>query len=193
MLNNNVIAVEDEDKSGYYVTLELYQYREGELIDKRIIEDDYILRNLVHIFLLTLSGDRYGAAPARYPIYDINGVLRTGHTAPGASWFFTSSTATIRLGTGSNPVSITNYALQTQVMEQVVDDGEIWITVNQFNVTADSTMIADGAYAIRECGLSSAWREVSLTPEVLLCRDVFSAINVDAGDVITVRYIFRFN
>jgi len=186
------IALPDNDnEDGYFVTLELYQYRDGELIDTRIVEDDYILRNLVYIYLLGLAGDRSVESRAAYKIIDLTNVERTGSASSGL--YFTSTDARIRVGTGSNPVSISNYALQTEVMTQVVDDGKIWSNGNQFNVTADSTMVSPSAYAIRECGLSVSWFDASAFKTVLICRDVFSAINLNAGDVLTVRYIFRFN
>jgi len=192
MLNNNVVALEDEDKRGYYVTLELYQYREGELIDKRIVEDDYMLRNLVHMYLLVASGYRRSDAVADYKIRDLTNIERSGKLGAYA-WQFYSQYTTIMLGTGSNPVAVTDYKLQTKVLSQLVNDGHIWVVGNQFNVTGDSTIVSDGSYSITECGLSVGWNGESAVYYALICRDVFSAISVNNGDVIVVRYIFRFN
>jgi len=196
MLNNNVEAMEDEDKSGYYVTLEIYQYREGELIDKRVIEDDFILRNLVYSYLLMASGDRSLEAKANYKLIDLNNVAKILKTGFTSAWMFYAGGAnptSIRLGTGTNPVAVTNYKLQTEVLIQDVDDGHIWVSGNQFNVTADSTIVSDDSYSITECGLSVYWHADSGFCTILICRDVFSPIAVNNGDVIMVRYIFRFN
>jgi len=190
MLNNNVVALEDEDKRGYYVTLELYQYRDGELIDKRIIEDDYILRNLAYLYLHALSGDRYSDSKDNYIFIDTDNAEFQIVT----KIYFKPSYATIKLGTGTNPVAVTNYKLQTEVLSQQVDDGTIWVVGNQFNVTADSTMVSDGSYSITEAGLKIGFGEIYASPKhFLICRDVFSPISVVNADVIVVRYIFRFN
>ena len=189
MLNNNVVALEDEDKRGYYVTLELYQYREGELIDKRVVEDDYILRNWVYLWLNILAGDRKAEARDDYKLIDIDNVERTFTLN---KIYFNQYGGVIYLGTGSNPVAVTNYALQTEVLNQQVDDVHIWINGNQFNVTSDSTIVSDGSYTITEAGLTMGIH-LGAIYEVLICRDVFSGINVNIDDVIVVRYIFRFN
>jgi len=190
MLNNNVVALKDEDKSGYYVTLELYQYREGELIDKRIIEDDYILRNWVYTWLNMLAGDRMGDAYNNYKLTDINNIERS---FTSKVWF-SKTMDRVRLGTGTNPVAVTNYQLQTELFAQVPDDGHIWVTGNQFNVTTDATIVSDGSYSITECGLSIGIGDsVNVARDILICRDVFSPIAVNNADVIVVRYIFRFN
>ena len=182
----------DEDKSGYYVTLEIYQYRDGELIDKHIIEDDFILRNYAYMFINILSGERYADANNNYKVIDIDNVE---HSFTNQIYFgyMHSHPAKIRLGTGTNPVAVTNYKLQTEVLNQVVDDGSIWVNGNQFNVTADSTMVSDGSYIITECGLSVGFGVSGGADSFLICRDVFSGITINNADVIVVRYIFRFN
>jgi len=190
VLNNNVVALEDEDKRGYYVTLELYQYREGELIDKRVVDDDYILRNMVYMWLYALSGDRYVDVYNTYKMVDIDNVERQFDYS---KIYFSRAEDRVRLGIGTNPVVVTNYALQTEVLNQKVDDGTIWVVGNQFNVTADSTIVSDGSYSISECGLSIHLYCSGGLYSVLMCRDVFSPISVNNADVIVVRYIFRFN
>ena len=190
ILNNSVEAIEDENNGGYYVTLELYHYRGGELIDKRIIENDYILRNFVNMWLNILSGDRHTEARTDYKFRDIT---NTERTFPVSKVWFDENNAQIRLGTGANPVTVTNYKLQTEVLSQIIDDASIWVNVNQFNVTADTTIISDNSYSIKECGLSIEIADATTSRTTLICRDVFSAINVDNTDVIVIRYIFRFN
>ena len=174
----------DEDKSGYYVTLEIYQYREGELIDKHIVEDDFILRNWVYLWLNIFCGDRWSESND-YKLQDIDNVERA---LPFNLWFVPEY-AKIRLGTGTNPVTVTNYKLQTEVLSLLIDDGTVWVTGNQFNVTSDMTIVSDDSYSITEAGLSIR----VIDYEYLICRDVFSPISVNLDDVIMVRYIFRFN
>lgn len=181
----------DEDKSGYYVTLEIYQYREGELIDKRIIEDDFILRNWVYMWLNILSGARHNEARSDYIAKDRDNVERQFHSS---KVWFQDIMGRIRLGTGTNPVAVTNYKLQTEVFAQVPDDAHIWVNGNQFNVTSDATIVSDGSYSITECGLSIFINDsTDAARDILICRDVFSPISVNNADVIVVRYIFRFN
>jgi len=181
----------DEDKSGYYVTLEIYQYRDDELIDKRIVENDFILRNFVYFWLNWFSGDRYVSASSDYKLLDVDNVERK---FDATQIQFIQTSAYIRMGTGTTPVAVANYKLQTEVMKQVVDDGTIWVNGNQFNVTFDSTLVSDGAYTITETGINmNVADDGDVYRQVLICRDVFSGIEIKTADVIIIRYIFRFN
>jgi len=55
-------------------------------------------------------------------------------------------------------------------------------------------MISDDSYSITEAGLIIGINTYFGTSEyILICRDVFSPIAILNGDVIVVRYIFRFN
>ena len=187
----NIAPVESSvGDSGYYVTLELSHYRDDVLLEKRVIEDDYILRNFVHMWLNILSGSRYVDAFINYKTVDVDNIERTPVVS---KVYFANSLPQIRLGTGNNPVAVTDYQLQTQVLSQVIDDVEQWFSGNQFNVTADTTIVSDGTYSITESGLTIALYDVVTARQTLICRDTFSAINVINGDIIVVRYIFRFN
>ncbi len=187
MVNASTV-VTTEDASGFYVTLDISQYRDDVLIDKRVVEDDYILRNLVYVVLNMLSGHRSADASADYRPSDLDNVA----VVLSSKIYLTPTYASIRLGTGVNAVAVTNYKLQTEVLSQQVDDGTIWVTGNEFNVTADTTIVSDGSYSLTEAGLV-AGVGIGAPKYVLICRDVFAPIAVINGDVIVVRYIFRFN
>ncbi len=190
MLNTSQ-AVPSDVKEGFYVTLDISQYRDDVLISRQVIEDDYILRNMAYLWLNLLSGDRQIDANNDYKFTDVDNVLRTFHSLETS---VQSSYASIRLGTGSDAVVVANYKLQTEVLSQAVDDGSIWVNGNEFNLTADATIVSDGTYGITEAGLSCGFLVAPTTMyNTLVCRDVFSAINVVSGDVIVIRYIFRFN
>lgn len=176
------------NNGGYYVTLELSQYRDGELLQKQVIEDDYILRNFAHMMIVPLSGDRYGDATSTYKLTDVLNVERSM-----TYLYLTNTMSRVRLGTGTDAVAVTNYKLQTEVLQQVPDDANIWVSGNEFNVTTDSTIVSDASYAITEAGLSIALYAGGDYRDTLICRDVFSPIQVANLDVIVVRYIFRFN
>ncbi len=185
-------AVPIEVKEGFYVTLDISQYRNDVLISRQVIDDDYILRNMPYLWINLLAGSRTGDAITDYKLNDIANVERTIHyneiIVRPAPYSY------IRLGTDNTAVAVTNYALGAEVLKQVVDDGHIWVSVNEFNVTADTTIISDGAYTIKEAGLSIGVSDgTGSIREILICRDVFSGITIVNADVIIIRYIFRFN
>ena len=184
-------TVQSEDVNGYYVTLDISQYRDDVLIDRRVITDDYILRNFAHMWLEILSGDRYLDALGDYKTTDISNVLRQG---TATKFYIEDSKTTIRIGTDSTPVTVNDYKLETQVLSAIVDDGATWYNGDQFNVTADATIVSDGSYTITEAGLSISKTDGGdADRHTLVCRDVFSGIAIVNGDVLVIRYIFQFN
>ena len=177
-----------EERTGNYIVLDMSQYREGELIHREVIEDDYILRNYARMWLYLLSGKRMADAGVDYRMTD-----RVNSEKPWitSKFYVNEDEAEIRLGTGSTPVAVTDYKLQTEVLNQLVDDSSIWTSGNEFNVTYDTTIVSDGSYTITEAGISID--TVSSSDGFLMCRDVFSGISIVNGDVLVIRYIFRFN
>jgi len=180
-----------EDTNGYYVTLDISHYRDDVLLERQVIEDDYITRNFVYMWLNIFSGDRYADANADYRMTDIVNILRV---PPTGYVYYDETTTRIRIGSGNTPVAITDYTIETPIASQFVDDVDIWYNGNEFNITADTTIVASGAYTIREAGVTIGYPDAGATArQTLMCRDVFSGISVVNGDVIILRYIFQFN
>jgi len=179
------------DESGFYVTLDISQYRDDVLLERRVIENDYILRNFAYLWLHMLCGDRYLDAITDYKTIDIDNVERAGKVA---TVFFDHDFGMIRIGTDSTPVAVTDYHLGTEAFQKVVDDAEIWYSSNEFNVTFDATIVSDGSYTITEAGLSAKYADTtSSLYHTLMNRDVFAGIAIVNGDVLVIRYIYRFN
>lgn len=181
-----------EEANGYYVTLDISQYRDDVLIDRRVITDDYILRNYAYMWLNMFAGKKYASADDDYKIVDVNNVE---YAFKSISVHFGGAgvPSYVGLGTGTSPVAVTDYHLQTRVLSEVVTDSTIWVSGNEFNVTADSTLVVNGTYSITESGLIVGYGTTIGTKMFLICRDVFDAIEVNNADVIIIRYIFRFN
>jgi len=105
------------------------------------------------------------------------------------------SSFVIAIGTGTSPVGLGNYTLQSLVVK-----GIPFLTItesgNAFNITLSRSFTLASAYTISEAGLyffSYYYTTAASTNYYLLARDTFTGISVPAGGSIEVKYIFRFN
>ena len=185
---NNIAQTESEShEGGNFMMVELeHRNSEGELLDKRCIKDDLILRNMAYWMAVQGGGTDYVEAQTTYRAKKTDGAL-VSHT--NARIDFLATIASVYIGTGTTAPAVTDYALETSVMDELVVDRLYWNSGTQFNVTVDSLFLIDGTYAITEIGLSAGLEG----GQVLMARDTFTAINVVAGDTLTTRYFFLAN
>lgn len=176
-----------ETNDGYYVVLELEQYRDGELIHRDVIEDDLILKNFALMVSVLFSGlDSGDAISVDYR--DLSGTFRTPSATFSMDGDDIGADGVCHLGTGTTSPTVNDYVLETPVLEEIVADAYIVTSGTQMNVTIDTTFISDGSYSISEAGL-----QTQISYEMLMCRDTFTPFNVVLNDVIFVRYIWRLN
>jgi hypothetical protein len=97
----------------------------------------------------------------------------------------------IRIGTGSNAPGITNYTLQTETHNELLDSLIYSGSDDDYNITFTSFFTFTGSYNITECGMSMYLR--NLGDDVFLTRDVFDAVNVVDEDTLAVSIIINYN
>lgn len=179
----------DEAKSGYYFMVEIEQRdADGNLVDKRCIEDDLILRNWAYWQTWQMSGDDFNDMRATYYPKDTTGASITVGS-PFYDPYITYTNAYMHIGEGAVAPAIGDYVLGSQVMQERITDRLFWESGTQFNCTFDCLFLIDGTYAITEVGMSTNLE----AKQMMVCRDTFPAINVNAGDTLLVRYFLLFN
>ena len=94
----------------------------------------------------------------------------------------------IYIGTGTTAPAYEDWRLEALVYSDRVEAIGYSYSVLKMNATLVSTFNILNTYAITECGL-----DLDIRYNALVFRDVFGAINVISGDVLTVKYIIMFN
>lgn len=158
-------------------------YRDGELIEKQVKDDDLILDNFAKIIESAFHG--YSAIPYAKP-EDAGSVgLFGGNNYEGSS-------SRIQIGTDNTAPATTDYLLIGKTYDESVEQVTFIISGNEMNVTAFCSFGITGTYGINEVGLF--YETQTDNDEIMACRDVLpSTINVVDGDVLTVKYVLQFN
>jgi len=162
--------------------------RNGEIIYRMEKDDDLALKNLAGFMHFIIKGTDVENS--------LGYLITTGASytllLDSSSYYLAGSQSAIRIGTGTTGATYNDYKLET---ERYCDRTEaVGYSVNglQMNATYVSTFNIDGTYAITEAGFSAGIYPGSLK-EALWFRDVFNAINVISGDLLTVKYVVMFN
>jgi len=188
---NNSIMVEDEliETSGngfgqsMGVMLIIENERNGEIIYRMEKEDDLILRNMAGCFHGMLKGQDVETST----IYKMsNGASYT----LSFSYGFNSDRSRIRIGTGTTAPTYEDWKLETEIYGDKVEAIGYSVSSLEMNATSITTFNILDTYAITEAGLSFYYHTID---DFLMYRDVFDAIKVVSGDLLTVKYILMFN
>lgn len=185
---NNVMSMSKESGSGNFMLVEIeHRNSEGKLLETRCIEDDLILRNMAYWFLIAGSGYDYPEwANFKPKAYD-GSLISYSVTQYGLD--FVETQGAVYIGEGTTAPTVLDYILESKVMGESIVDRLYWNSGTQFNVTVDGLFLIDGTYAITEIGLVTYFENKVM----LLVRDTFPAINVNAGDTLTTRYYLLAN
>ena len=194
--NNNDIIVEDEiiETSGYGhgqsigVILIIEHERNGEIIYRMTKDDDLTLRNVAGIMHFIIKGVEienslgYKITTGAQFTLDIDSTVDYIH----------AYMAEMHIGTGTTAPTYEDYKLETSIYNEQTEAIGYSVSSLQMNATYVVTFNIDNTYAITEAGFVG--RVVNGgTNEIMLFRDVFSAINVISGDLLTVKYVVMFN
>ena len=166
-------------------------YRNGELVNRLVKENDLILENFAKLLLKIIS-----QPPETVWFTKIDG--GSYGSSSTSVLMVNQDTAMIHLGNGTSAVSVTDYKLASEVRSEIVGEVGCSTLGNKVNATASASFTFTESYTIKEIGLSLAIAGKSSSPtwyRILICRDDISSnpITVQAGDTLTVTYIFQLN
>jgi len=165
------------------VMLIIENERNGEILYRMEKEDDLILRSVAGIFHFMLKGND---AESSY-LYKIT----TGASYSMVNNYgFGEPKSTIRIGTGTTPPAYEDWKLETEVYSDEIEAIGYTVSGLEMNATSLATFNILDTHAITEAGISVNYYTLF---DCLLFRDVFSAINVIPGDILTVKYIVMWN
>lgn len=161
--------------------------RDGEIIYRLEKDDDLALKSLAGFMHFITKG----ADVEESTLYSIS----TGLGSPfsySTTRVFTRKEAEIHIGTGTTAPTYDDWSLETKIYEDNIEALGYSVDGLQMNATYFVTFNIDDTYAITECGFQMAFFHSVLRP-FMIFRDVFSAINVISGDLLTVKYVIMFN
>jgi hypothetical protein len=152
--------------------------REGEIVERQYKENDIFTRNFAYFWLAM------GKNPNQWDFKRyVDGAEQNWDA-------ITSHQGSIKIGSGTNAPTITDYKLQTELDSLPVGSVGVSISGSEMNTTYAQTFPITQSWSINEVCLvvdSSIY-------EVMIARDVLgSTLNVVNGDSVTVRYLITFN
>lgn len=171
------------------IVLIIENERDGEIIYRMEKDDDLALRNLAGFTHYMIKGSEDEISNS----YRIT----TGASVPidldDSSHNILCLKATMYVGIGTTAPTYEDWKLETETYEDYTE--AIGYSVNglQMNATYVTTFNIDDTYAITEAGFSINFYYNAVYMDFLVFRDVFSAINVVSGDLLTVKYVVMFN
>ncbi len=104
-----------------------------------------------------------------------------------------SPCAWIAIGTGTGSPSPSDYKLQNQITKKYIGSHGLSKSGTALNITVSVTFTFDSSYSITEAGLIIECHQDTSSYPYLIARDVFPAVEVSSGDVLTVTYTFKLN
>jgi len=169
------------------VILIIENEREGELIYRMEKEDDLALRSLAGLIHLMLRGTdtelSYG--------YKLVGGAQQQYYIDQTTKYIMKSKAMMFIGTGTTASTYEDYSLEVVRYSDGVEAIGYSVNSLQMNATYVTTFNIQDTYAITEAGFTF-WGDTE-NSHFMIFRDVFGAINVVSGDLLTVKYIIMFN
>jgi hypothetical protein len=158
--------------------------RDGEMVNTQYVENDYLLRNFAYIFMNMFRGDS-----ASIELRETDGTYKGGFGT--FALHFSRNTADVIVGSSDTAVALDDYALGNQVQAENVEEWYLSNISNEYNITVISNIAANADYNLKEVGIIVVLDNAD--NYYLLCRDVITTVPISTGDIITVRYVWRFN
>lgn len=194
-LNNVDVVVEDEliEKSGngfgqsLNIVLVIENERNGEIIYRMEKDDDLALRSLAGLIHMMLRGSD---AELSYGYKLVGGGIQQYYIDQMAKYIMKTKSS-MYVGTGTTAPTYEDYNLETQIYVDEVEALGYSVSGLQMNATFVTTFNILNTYAITEAGFTF-WANIE-NSHFMVFRDVFSAVNVVSGDLLTVKYIIMFN
>jgi len=164
----------EETEPGFEVILTIR--KNGEVV--LVKHGDLLLKNFAIILVDYFRGSAGGLS-----VKDINGNEKSFYEVEYGY-------SRIAIGTGSGGPTPGDYKLASKVATMGISSHTILKSGTAMNLTVSAIFSIDASYSITECGIEvkedgGYW--------ILITRDVFSAIDVSSGDVLTVTYTFIMN
>jgi len=169
------------------IVLIIENERNGEIIYRMEKEDDLSLRSLAGIIHFIIKGSDLEAS---YVYDDETGSSTSLHLSQ--THYLYKDYAEICIGTGTTAPTYEDYKLETKRYGDRVEAIGYSVDSLQMNATFVTTFNIDNTYAITEAGLINEVKSYSQVGFTIF-RDVFNSINVESGDLLTVKYVIMFN
>jgi hypothetical protein len=173
-------------------------------------DNDLVTRNLVRVLYHLIANYEAATAPS-ITVTDVTGASYSGSVSGASSayqsknvvgWVNQGDLADVNsgivIGTGTNPPSRTDYALQAKIphgtgVGQIYYNRQTYelLTDYSFRLTREFTN-AGSDLSVAEAGLIYNTYISNTGRYLLLLRDTFTPVSVTAGNGIRVRYTFSF-
>jgi hypothetical protein len=206
-VNRRLELLKPKPKSLIDITLRIEKLSGKCILEK---DNDLVLRNLVRILYYVFANYESNAQLPSITVTDITGASYSGYIG-GVSytnakqqfaWLnqgnVNDDTSGIWIGTGTNPPSRTDYALQAKIphgtgIGQITYQRMTYELLSdyQFRLNREFTN-AGSDLSVAEAGLAYNTYVSGTGRVLLLLRDTFTAISVTTGNGIRVRYTFSF-
>jgi hypothetical protein len=206
-VNKRLELLKPKPKSLIDITLRVEKLSGKCLIEK---ENDLILRNLVRVLYHLFANYESVSAPS-ITVTDVNGASYSGGVIAGSAGSYSKQVVGwgtqgllgndqngMVIGTGTNPPSRTDYALQAKITHgtgtgQITYQQQTYelLTDYSFRLTREFTN-AGSDLSVAEAGLIYNTSIGGTLRALLLLRDTFTPISVTTGNGIRVRYTFSF-
>jgi len=169
------------------IVLIIEQERNGELIYRMEKDDDLATRSLAGLIHLMIRGS--DAEPSYG--YKLIGGAQEAYTIDQFGKYISQYKSNVYIGTGTTAPTYLDYKLETSVYDDETEAIAYSVDGLQMNATYYTTFNIVNTYAITEAGY--AFYGSDEASYFMIFRDVFSAINVVSGDLLTVKYVVMFN
>ena len=170
------------------VTLVIENERNGKVIQRIVKDDDLCLSSLAGFWHNMIKGND---GEESFVLDETTGASK-GVVMQGATYYMLPVLSSIKIGTGTTAPAYANYKLETEVYTDNVEAVGYSVSSMELNTTLVATFNIVNTHAITEAGMTMSIKQF-VTTEFMIFRDVFSAINVISGDIVTVKYIITFN
>jgi hypothetical protein len=206
-VNRRLELLKPKPKSLIDITLRIEKLSGKCILEK---ENDLILRNLVRVFYHLFANYESQSAPS-ITITDTAGASYSGAVQSGTNITYAKNatgwvnsgdlgqdTLGIVIGTGTNPPSRTDYALQAKIphgtgVGQITYQRQTYELLSDYSFRLNREFTNAGSdLSVAEAGLIYVTNIAGTGRNVLLLRDTFTPVTVTAGNGIRVRYTFSF-
>ena len=189
----NIHEIKETSGNGFgqslNIVLIIENERNGEVISRMEKNDDLALRNLAGLMHYIMKGSDVEPSTA-YKLTD--GSSFALDLDDSSSDYIMNLYTAMHIGTGITAADYEDYKLETSVYNDRIEALGYSVAGLQMNATFVTTFNIDNTHAITEAGFTFYTKNGG-NNHCMLFRDVFSAINVISGDLLTVKYVIMFN